>query len=349
MTATPDISDHHGLPLRPLGRTGLNVSAIGFGAAPIGDLYARLDDNAAIGAVTAAIDSGITLFDAAPLYGHGLAEHRCGTALRTHPRERFVLSTKVGRWMNPLRGPGDRSGYFGGLPHAAVIDYSYDGTMRSLEQSLLRLGLDRIDILLIHDVDVWTHGADAIEQRFGEAMDGAYRALDELRGAGVISAIGVGVNEAEMCERFAAAGDFDVMLLAGRYSLLEQPALQGFLPTAERKGLGVLLGGVFNSGILATGALPGAHYNYAVAPPAIMARVERIEAVCDAHGARLADAALHFPLAHPAVSSVVLGATSAQEVRRNIASLSRKIPPALWTDLKAEGLLESHVPVPASP
>jgi D-threo-aldose 1-dehydrogenase len=152
-----------------------------------------------------------------------------------------------------------------------------------------------------------------------------------------------------MCERFAAAGDFDVMLLAGRYSLLEQPALQSFLPTAERMGLGVLLGGVFNSGILATGAQPGAHYNYAVAPPAIMARVERIEAVCRAHGTRLADAALQFPLAHPAVSSIVLGATSAQEVRRNIAALSSKIPSGLWSDLKAEGLLESHVPVPVSP
>ena len=349
MTATPDTSGHKGLPVRRLGRTGLNVSAIGFGAAPLGDLYARLDESTAIGAVTAAIDSGITLFDTAPLYGHGLAERRCGTALRAHPRDGFVLSTKVGRWMDPSKGPGDRSGYFGGLPHAAVIDYSYDGTMRSFEQSLLRLGLDRIDILLIHDVDVWTHGADAIEQRFGEAMDGAYRALDELRSAGVISAIGVGVNEAEMCERFAAAGDFDVMLLAGRYSLLEQPALQGFLPIAERRGLGVLLGGVFNSGILATGAVPGAHYNYAVAPPTIMARVERIEAVCQAHGVRLADAALQFPLAHPAVSSIVLGATSEQEVRRNIAALSRKIPSALWSDLKAEGLLEPHVPVPGSP
>lgn len=349
MTATPATADGIRMPTRPLGRTGLNVSAIGFGAAPIGDLYACLDESVAIGAVAAAIDSGITLFDAAPLYGHGLAEHRCGTALRGHPRNSFVLSTKVGRWMDPSKGRGDRSGYVGGLPHAAVIDYSYDGTMRSFEQSLLRLGLDRIDILLIHDVDVWTHGAAAIERRFREAMDGAYRALDELRGAKVISAIGVGVNEAEMCQRFAEAGDFDVMLLAGRYSLLEQPALQGFLPTAARKGLGVLLGGVFNSGILATGARPGAHYNYAVAPPEIMARVERIEAVCHAHGTRLADAALQFPLAHPAVSSIVLGATSDQEVRRNIASQSRKIPASLWSDLKAEGLLESHVPVPASP
>ena len=230
--------------------------------------------------------------------------------------------------MDPSNGPGDGSGYAGGLPHAAVIDYSYDGTMRSFEQSLLRLGLDRIDIVLIHDVDVWTHGADAIERRFEEAMDGAYRALDGCA-ARRRSRPSASASTKPRCASVSlAAGDFDVMLLAGRYSLLEQPALQSFLPTAERKGLGVLLGGVFNSGILATGARPGAHYNYAVAPPAIIARVERIEAVCRAHGTRLADAALQFPLAHPAVSSIVLGAASDQEVRRNIAALSRKIPPA---------------------
>lgn len=349
MTATSGAPDDNRLPSRPLGRTGLNVSAIGFGAAPLGDLYSRLDDATAIGAVTTAIQTGITLFDVAPLYGHGLAEHRCGTALRREPRDAFVLSTKVGRWMDPSKGKGDGSGYIGGFPHTAVIDYSYDGTMRSFEQSLLRLGLDRIDILLIHDVDVWTHGADAIERRFADAMNGAYRALERLRGTGAITAIGVGVNEADMCERFAHAGDFDVMLLAGRYSLLEQPALHGFLPTAERKGLGVLLGGVFNSGILATGARPGAHYNYSVAPPAIMQRVKRLDAVCIAHGTKLADAALHFPLAHPAVSSLVLGATSDQEVRRNIESLSRKIPAGLWSDFKAEGLIDPQAPVPASP
>lgn len=340
------------LPVRKLGRTKLSVSTIGFGSAPLGDLYARLDEATAIGAVTTALDSGITLFDTAPLYGYGLAEHRCGTALRGSPREKFVLSTKVGRWMDPARdrngpssGPG---GFVGGLPHAAVVDYSYDGTMRAVEQSLLRLGVDRIDILLIHDVDVWTHGAGMIEQRFREAMEGAYRALDKLRGSGTVAAIGVGLNEADMCERFANAGDFDTMLLAGRYSLLEQPALASFLPLAERKDIGILLGGVFNSGILATGARPGAHYNYAVAPPEIMARVARIEAVCQAHDTALADAALQFALAHPAVASVVLGGVSAQEVQRNVASLSRAIPPALWRDLKSEGLLDPHVPVPAA-
>ncbi|MBR1221959.1 aldo/keto reductase [Bradyrhizobium sp. U87765 SZCCT0131] len=334
------------LPVRRLGRSRLNVSTIGFGAAPIGDLYGHLDDATAIAAVNSAFDAGMTLFDMAPLYGHGLAEHRCGTALRRHPRDAFVVSTKVGRWMDPTRSSGARSGYIGGLPHAAVIDYSYDGTLRAFEQSLLRTGLPRIDILLIHDVDVWTHGKDAIERRFGEAMDGAYRALERLRAEKAIAAIGVGVNEAEMCERFAHAGDFDVMLLAGRYSLLEQPALHTFLPTAARKDIGVMLGGVFNSGILATGARPGAHYNYTEAPPAIMARVARIEAVCDAHNVKLADAALQFPLAHPAIASVVLGATSPQEVERNVAALTRPIPATLWRDLKSEGLLDADVPVP---
>jgi D-threo-aldose 1-dehydrogenase len=349
MTAHSAGAESNRLPIRPLGRTGLNVSSIGFGAAPIGDLYSHLDDEIAIDAVTSAIDCGMNLIDVAPLYGHGLAEHRCGTALRRHPRDAFVLSTKVGRWMEPAKGKDPGSSYAGGLPHTAVIDYSYDGTMRSFEQSLLRLGLDRVDMLLIHDVDIWTHGADAIERRFGEAMNGAYRALDRLRGSGAISAIGVGVNETGMCERFAHAGDFDVMLLAGRYSLLEQPALHNFFPMAERKGLGVLLGGVFNSGILATGARPGARYNYAVAPPEIMARVNQIEAVCLAHGTALADAALQFPLAHPAVSSLVLGATSEHEIRRNVEAFSRTIPAALWSDLKTEGLIDQHVPVPGSP
>jgi D-threo-aldose 1-dehydrogenase len=333
------------LPTRPLGRLALPVSVIGFGGAPLGDLYARLDDAQAIAAVGAAHAAGITLFDTAPLYGHGLSEHRCGTALRRVPRDSFVLSTKVGRWMR-AEPPLDRSGYVGGLPHAAVVDYSYDGAMRAFEQSLLRLGLDRIDILLIHDVDVWTHGAAAIDRRFREAMEGAYRALSQLREQKVVKAIGVGVNEATMCARFATHGDFDCMMLAGRYSLLEQPALDEFLPIAERKGIGIMLGGVFNSGILATGATAGARYNYRAAPPDILDRVHRMEAVCRAHGVALADAAIQFPLGHPAVASVVLGAVTPAEVSRNVASLRRAVPAALWADLKAEGLLRREAPTP---
>jgi D-threo-aldose 1-dehydrogenase len=248
--------------------------------------------------------------------------------------------------MEPFHQPETRSGFVGGHPHRAVVDYSYDGTMRSVEQSLLRLGTDRIDLLLIHDVDVWTHGKDAIEDRFREAMSGAYVALDKLRSEGVVAGIGIGVNEAEMCVRFAQAGSFDVMLLAGRYSLLEQPALEEFMPLALKQGIAVLLGGVFNSGILATGAIKGAKYNYQDAPPQILSKVAEIQRICAAHGVALPTAALHFALGHPAVASVVLGAHNAQEVERNVAALSATVPAALWSDLKAARLLESEAPVP---
>lgn len=334
------------LAMRPLGRTGLPVSTLGFGAAPLGDLYARLDEAQAVATVEAALASGVTLIDTSPLYGHGLSEHRIGAALRRAGSHDIVLSTKVGRIAEPFAGRGDGSGYLGGLPHGLRFDYSYDGAMRSLEQSALRLGVDRIDIVLIHDVDVWTHGADMIEQRFAEAMEGAYRALDKLRSAGAVKAIGVGVNEADMCERFARAGDFDAMLLAGRYSLLEQPALASFMPLAQEKGIGLMLGGVFNSGILATGPVAGAKYNYKPAPPDILARVAAIETVCALHDVPLKRAALHFALGHPAVASLVMGAVSPAEVEDQIAELGRPVPAGLWTDLKAQGLLGAAVPVP---
>src|SRR3984957_19026842 len=332
------------MPRRMLGRTGLEVSALGFGTAPLGDLFAQLDDGTAIAAVERAFQLGINLLDTSPLYGHGLSEHRCGTALRRVPRQDIAVCTKVGRWMDPFHGPSNGSGFVGGQPHRAVVDYSYDGTMRSVEQSLLRLGTDRLDLLLIHDVDVWTHGADAIEQRFAEAMAGAYVALDRLRSEGVVKGIGIGVNEADMCVRFAHAGSFDTMLLAGRYSLLEQPALEHFLPLAQQRGIGVMLGGVFNSGILATGAVKGAKYNYKDAPSHIVEKVTKIQHVCDAHGVALPTAALHFALGHPAVASVVLGAQKPLEVERNVAALASKVPSALWTDLKAQHLLDADAP-----
>ncbi|MDU0341417.1 aldo/keto reductase [Bosea rubneri] len=334
------------LPSRPLGRSGLMPSALGFGGAPLGDLYARLDEAIAIATVEAALAAGVSLIDTSPLYGHGLSEHRIGAALRRSGRKDVIISTKVGRVAEPFAGRGDGSGYLGGLPHGLRFDYSYDGAMRSLEQSALRLGVDRLDIVLIHDVDVWTHGAERIEARFAEAMDGAYRALERLRSAGAVKAIGVGVNEAEMCERFARAGDFDAMLLAGRYSLLEQPALGSFMPLALEKGIGLMLGGVFNSGILATGPVPGARYNYRPAPPEILARVAAIEAICARHGVPLRRAALQFPLGHPAVSSLVMGAVTPAEVADQIAALSAPIPAALWSELKAERLLGADVPVP---
>jgi len=331
----------------PKGRSiaGLVPSLIGFGGAPLGDLYTHLDEATAQETVRAALAAGINLVDTSPLYGHGLSEHRIGAALRSVPRESVIVSTKVGRWMAAGQPKRDGSGYVGGLPHPAVIDYSYDGAMRSFEQSLLRLGTDHIDILLIHDVDVWTHGAE-MERRFTEAMAGAYKALESLRASGAVKAIGVGVNEAEMCERFARAGDFDVMMLAGRYSLLEQGALAGFLPLALEKKIAVMLAGVFNSGILATGAKPGAYYNYKPAPPEILARVARIEAVCAAHDVALPQAALAFCAAHPAVATIVLGAVTPQEVARNLELVARPVPAALWRDLKAEGLLAEEAPVP---
>ena len=336
------------LPRRQLGRTGLSVSILGFGTAPLGDLFVRIPDEVAVATVERAFALGINLLDTSPLYGRGLAEHRCGTALRRVERQDIVLCTKVGRWMDPFQVPDDASGFVGGQPHRAVFDYSYDGTMRSVEQSLLRLGTDHLDLLLIHDVDVWTHGRDAIEQRFREAMEGAYVALDRLRREGVVAGIGVGVNEADMCVRFAKAGSFDTMLLAGRYSLLEQPALAEFLPLAQQQGIGVMLGGVFNSGILATGAVDGAKYNYRDAPPEILSRVARIERVCAAHNTALPTAALHFALGHPAVASLVLGGQTPEEVERNVAALSSKVPAALWRDLKAEHLLDAAAPVPVS-
>jgi len=336
------------LPRRQLGRTGLSVSILGFGTAPLGDLFVRIPGEVAVATVERAFALGINLLDTSPLYGRGLAEHRCGTALRRVERQDIVLCTKVGRWMDPFQVPDDASGFVGGQPHRAVFDYSYDGTMRSVEQSLLRLGTDHLDLLLIHDVDVWTHGRDAIEQRFREAMEGAYVALDRLRREGVVAGIGVGVNEADMCVRFAKAGSFDTMLLAGRYSLLEQPALTEFLPLAQQQGIGVMLGGVFNSGILATGAVDGAKYNYRDAPPEILDQVARIERVCAAHNTALPTAALHFALGHPAVASLVLGGQTPEEVERNVAALSSKVPAALWRDLKAEHLLDAAAPVPVS-
>ena len=336
---------------RALGQTGIPVSVLGFGGAPLGDLYAHLEERVAVSTVAAARAAGVTLFDTSPLYGNGLGELRLGAGLRQGGRDGVVLSTKVGRVMDPRHPPAPRPagvvsrGFVGGLPHRAMFDYSYDGTLRSFEQSLLRLGVDQIDILLIHDVDVWTHG-DGYETRFREAMEGTYPALDRLRQEGAIRAIGVGVNEAEVCTRFAEAGDFDVMLMAGRYSLLEQGGADLFLPLALRKGIGVILGGVYNSGILATGAVPGACYDYLPAPPAILERVRRIEEVCQAHRVALPDAALQFALAHPAVASVVLGAVTEAEVERNVAALTSAIPGRLWSDLKTAGLLAEEAATP---
>jgi D-threo-aldose 1-dehydrogenase len=324
----------------------LEVSVVGFGGAPLGDLYGKLGEGDAVNAVVSAVSSGISYFDTAPLYGHGLSEHRIGAALRrVDSADEIVLSTKVGRVTIPFASRGEGSGYVGGAPHGIRYDYGYDGTMRSLEQSLLRLGRSRIEIVYIHDVDRWTHGVEA-PQRYAEAMAGAVKALEKLRDEKVISGYGVGVNEADTAERFARDCDPDVILLAGRYSLLEQPALESFMPFVAERGIGVVLGGVFNSGILATGAVPGARYNYKPAPAHILAKVTQLEDVCAAHGVPLRRAALHFALGHPAVSSLVLGAVSPAEVSAQLKAFVDPVPKQLWADLKSRGLLRNDVPTP---
>lgn len=335
------------LAVRRLGKSPLSVTQLGVGTAPLGDLYQRVPEADAVDMLASGYDLGLRLFDTAPLYGSGLAEHRTGGLLRQKPREDLIVSTKVGRWYRPAPGGANRGNWAGGLEFNEVLDYSYDGAMRSFEQSLLRLGLSRVDVLLIHDVDVHTHGSrEACDRRFDQAMEGAYRALIELRQSGDVAAIGVGVNEADMCARFARAGDFDCMLLAGRYTLLEQGALDEFLPLCEQKNIGVLAGGTFNSGILASGPRPGSKYNYAEAPAPVRQRVTRLGEVCRAHGVPLAAAAIQFPLGHPQVSSIVIGAVSGAEIRQNFELMSHNIPAALWADLKREGLLRPEAPVP---
>lgn len=332
---------------RKLGSAPLHVTSLGAGTAPIGDLYQRVPDEDARAMLELSYELGLDLFDTSPLYGSGLAEHRTGGVLRQKPRDSFVLCSKVGRWYKPAPGRANRGNWAGGLEFDAVLDYSYDGAMRSFEQSLLRLGLGRLDVLLIHDVDVHTHGTrEAADRRFDEAMEGAYRALVELRRNGDVKAIGVGVNESDMCARFARDGDFDCMLLAGRYTLLEQGALDEFLPLCEAKDIGVMAGGTFNSGILASGAKPGAKYNYSEAPASVKQRVTQLDAVCRAHRVPLAAAAIQFPLGHPKVSSVVIGAISPAEIRENYELMKTPIPAALWSDLRSQGLLRKDAPLP---
>ena len=332
--------------------TTLPFSTVGLGTAPLGDLYEKLDEIAAIATIEAAYAGGVTLFDTSPHYGNGLAEVRLGSGLRRADRSRVIISTKVGRVMDPMAKPeaqkGDviSPGFAGYFPHKARFDYSYDGTMRSIEQSLLRMGLDRLDIVLIHDCDVWTHGEADAPLRFKEAMDGAYKALDRLRSEKLIAAIGVGVNESDIAAKFAKTADFDVMMLAGRYSLLVQNALDEFLPLAQKKNIGVMLAGVFNSGILATGAIPGARFNYVPASSEMLERVKKIESICHRHQTSIRQAALQFSLGHPSVVSVVLGAVKAEEIQSNLADSAITAPAALWDDLKISGLLDATAPTP---
>ena len=327
---------------------GLTFTELGFGTAPMANLYRAISDDDAHRILTQAWDAGVRYFDTAPLYGLGLAETRLNRFLRDKPRGDYVLSTKVGRllWVCP---PDRRSGigkWFDVPNRIDVYDYSYDGVMRSVEFSLERLGLDRIDLLYAHDLDVFTHKThDAMMDHISAFMASGYRALLEMRDQGVIRAFGAGMNEAEPCAYLAARGDFDIFLLAGRYTLLEQGALDGFLPLATERGIGVVIGGPYNSGILATGARPGAFFNYDPAPQPILDKVAAIEAVCSAHGIRLVDAAFQFALRHPAVVSVIPGGQGVTEMESNLAAARAMVPAALWAELKTQGLMRGDAPV----
>lgn len=334
------------IPSRKIGNNGVDITELGFGGAPIGNLYAPLSDDQAEETVHRAIETGVRYFDTAPYYGHGLSEHRLGRALRTIPRDDYVISTKVGRLLKPEDPDNIPLGQFPDcLPFKPVFDYSYDGVMRSVEDSLQRLGTHRIDIILIHDVDKWTH-KDQEGQRFREVMEGGYKALTELRSEGVIKAIGCGLNEWEACDKFARAGDFDCFLLAGRYTLLHQESLDSFLPLCDDRGIKIIIGGPYNTGILATGAIDGAYYDYAPATPEIMEKVRKIENICKSHNVPLATAALHFPLYHPSISCVIPGARTAGEIDRSYETYSKAIPDALWAELKQEELIRSDAPTP---
>lgn len=330
-----------------LGKGGLTFTELGFGAAPIGNLYRAISDDDAQATLQAAWDAGVRYFDTAPLYGLGLSETRMNRFLRGKPRDAYVLSTKIGRLLR-VATPETRDSptkWFEVPSRNEVFDYSYDGVFRSVEFSLERLGIDRIDILYAHDLDVFSQGSQAaLDAKLAEFMAGGHRALVQLRDQGVIRGWGAGVNEWESCQWLTERGDPDVFLLAGRYTLLEQEALTSFLPLAQARGIGIVIGGPYNSGVLATGPRPGAFYNYDVAPQWVLDRVARIEAVCNAHGLRMVDAAFQFPLGHPAVVSVIPGGQTAAEVAANARAAAAEVPAALWAALKAEGLMRPDAP-----
>ena len=339
------------LPSRKIGKTDLEVVTLGLGCASLGNLYRPITDAPARRTIRRALDRGLCYVDTAPYYGFGLSERRVGDMLRRAPRDSFVLSTKVGRLLRPC-GPADeneaRHGYCSPMPFEPVYDYSYDGIMRSYEDSLQRLGLDRIDILYIHDIGLATHGDDNT-RLFKIAMESGYKALDELRSSGQISAFGLGVNEYEVCEDALEYGDFDCFLLAGRYTLLEQGALDSFLPKCEAHKVSIIIGGVYNSNILVLGtqSKQTLYYNYEPAPPAIIERVRRLEAVCAEFQVPLAAAALQFPLPHPAVASVVVGMGNPQRITRTLELFTRPIPTDFWQALRDNALLHPAAPVPA--
>jgi D-threo-aldose 1-dehydrogenase len=332
----------------PLGRSGLGVTRLGFGAASIGGLYESVSEMDALATVARAWELGVRMFDVAPLYGYGTAERRIGMALAHRPRDEFVLSTKVGRIVRPadaippdadvddqaIDGVNDAF-YVRTEPVRVVFDYSADGVRRSLEESLDRLRLDRVDIALIHDPD----------EHWRQAIGEAWPALARMREEGTIRAVGVGMNQTAMLARFANEGDFDVFLLAGRYTLLDQGALIDLLPRCVERGIAILAAGVMNSGVLAD-PRPSSRFDYKPAPPDVVERAHRIATVCDRHGVPMRAAAIQFPLAHPAVVSLIAGVRRIEHLEEYPAMMRRPIPAGLWDDLRAEGLLAPDAPVP---
>jgi D-threo-aldose 1-dehydrogenase len=329
-------------PLDPLttaeiGKTGLRVTRLGLGGAPLGGLFESVSEADARATVAAAYRDGIRYFDTAPFYGHGTSEVRLGRALKDEPRRSFVLSTKVGRVLVPAAAEAiaDHQ-YRDVLPLNPVFDFSRDGVLRSFQSSLERLGLERIDVLLIHDPD----------EHYRVALDEAFPALAQLRAEGRIAAVGAGMNQWEMLVDFARAADFDCFLLAGRYTLLDQSALAELLPECQRREIAILLGGPYNSGILAAGSRGEGHYNYQPPPPEVLKRLVGLERVAERYQVPLKAAALQFPLGHPAVVSVIPGARSAAEVEENVRMMSHRIPAAFWNELREEGLVAREAPLP---
>ncbi|MZF86051.1 aldo/keto reductase [Streptomyces sp. SID5643] len=324
-----------------LGGTDVRVTELSFGAAGIGNLFRPVSAESAFAAVDAAWDAGIRTFDTAPHYGLGLSERRLGTALCDRPRDAYTVSTKVGRLLepNPQGGRGDdlAHGFAVSDTQRRVWDFSAEGVLRSLEASLNRLALDRVDIVLLHDPD--DHARQALTE--------AYPALERLRAEGVVGAIGIGTNQCALPARFLRETDIDVVLLAGRYTLLEQEGLDELLPEAAARGRSVIIGGVFNSGLL-TDPRPGATYDYAPAPRSVLDRALRLKKIAGHHGVPLRAAALHFPFGHRAVASVLTGARSAEEVRDTVDQLRRTVPATVWDELRAEGVLAPDTPTPTA-
>jgi D-threo-aldose 1-dehydrogenase len=329
---------------RRVGHTNLQVTSLGLGTATMGGSRIPMTGEERVKLVEAAWNAGVRYVDTAPFYGVGAAERATGDALRDKPRNEWVLSTKVGRLLRPRSdGGGATDGRLAPMPFEVKYDYSYDGIMRSMEDSYQRLGLAKIDILFVHDIGVYQHGAEANAAHMKVLRESGYKALDELRRTGIVSAIGLGVNEKEVLIEVLKWGDWDAFLLAGRYTLLEQGPLDDLLPMCSARGTSIVVGGPLNSGILAGRDT----WNYAAAPPEIVARVNALREVCDAHNVPLTAAALQFPLAHPAVAAIIPGPRSAAEFEANLPLLRHEIPAALWADLREKGLLHPEAPTPA--